>query len=499
MERKTDINIDRNCVRKIICLNKEKRQIIKKLQDIIPGENGRTDSKFPSCKLLPFEILWENKKYMCIKMNVYTTLPDYLSEHGFSLPRLCVLAACMCHAAAFLHEHHILHMDIKPDNIFLTEKDNKNPEFFLGDFDSAILLKNNKNFRFLHNIQTTPTYAAPELYMKGRASVQSDFYSLGKTLRCLLPESLPRGQPNSAINHLLSLIHSLDDSSYENRPQNLKSYIDDFLELCNQVPDSPYHVSLPDSPTGHGTTTSNATRTVRIKPLFNQKIPAAAAILFALMITTVFLVFPAGNYPTATENDMTAIKNALLVTEPSTASATEEKLKTTPAPSPVIQKNPTSPAPKNNTENKAVSRQGKKTLNLEGKNLMDITELQTLHNLKNLYLGNNQIIDISPLESFTNLKKLYLNSNLITDLLPLKSLYQLEILLLQDNNIENIRPISGLYNLKHLDISNNPALSDITALSDLTSLKFLNLIGTSVSEKQKRKLETALPGCTIIR
>ena len=130
---------------------------------------------------------------------------------------------------------------------------------------------------------------------------------------------------------------------------------------------------------------------------------------------------------------------------------------------------------------------------------MDISELQALHTLKNLYLGNNQIIDISPLESFCNLKRLYLNSNLITDLLPLKSMYQLEILLLQDNNIENIQPISGLYNLKHLDVSNNPALSDINALSDLTNLEFLNLIGTNVSEKQKRKLELALPNCTIIR
>lgn len=498
MEQKIDINMNKNCVRKIICLNKEKILIINKLQEIFCKENNISDSVSYSCKLLPFEILWENKKYMCIKMKVYTTLPDYLSEHDFSLPGLCTLAANMCHAATLLHEHHILHMDIKPDNIFLTESDNSDPDFFLGDFDSAILLKNNKDFRFLHNIQTTPTYAAPELYMKGRASIQSDFYSLGKTLRYLLPENLPRGQPDSPTDRLLSLIHSLEDSSYTNRPQNLKPFINGFLELRNQIPDFPYHVSLPDSSTEHGSTKSNTTHTVRIKPLLNQKILAAAVTLFALVIMAVFLILPADNYPTATENDIAAIKSAFLVSEPSPAPVTE-KPKSTSTPSPAIQKNSPSPTAQNDTTNNTSSRQTKKTLNLEGKNLMDITELQSLHTLKNLYLGNNQIIDISPLESFSNLKKLYLNSNLITDLLPLKSMYQLEILLLQDNNIENIRPISGLYNLKHLDISNNPALSDVTALSDLTNLKFLNLIGTSVSEKQKRKLEMALPDCTIIR
>lgn len=492
MEQKIDINIEKNCVRKIICLTKEKKLIIDKLWEACCKENHISDP----CHLLPFEILWENKKYMCIKMNIYKTLPDYLSEHDFSLLQLCTLAACMCHAVIFLHEHHILHMDIKPGNIFLTGTDNSNPDFLLGDFDSAALLKNNKDFRFLHNAQITPAYAAPELYMKGRASTQSDFYSLGKTLRCLLPKNLPRGQPDSAADQLFSLIHSLDASAYTNRPQNLRPFIDDFLELRNRLSNSPYHISLSDSLSEHGSMESDATHTVHIKPLFSKKIPAFAAVFSVCVLIAVFGILPVYNRPAATENNISVIKSSSLITEPSSPPAIVKPKST---PSPAIQKNKSSPPAQNAATSNTSSYQMKKTLNLEGKNLMDISELQALHTLKNLYLGNNQIIDISPLESFCDLKRLYLNSNLITDLLPLKSMYQLEILLLQDNNIENIQPISGLYNLKHLDISNNPALSDINALSDLTNLEFLNLIGTNVSEKQKRKLELALPNCTIIR
>lgn len=468
-------------IRKIICLDKKKRVMIKKLQELFYKENMASDSSYYPHNLLPFETIWQNKKHMCIQMEIQQPLTCYLAEHDFSLSMLCTLAANICQALSSLHEQHILHMDIKPDNIFLTVTN----EFLLGDFDSAIILTDKQDSKSFHSIHTTPAYAAPELYMKGRASAQSDFYSLGKTLLHLLPENLPKEKPDGPVDRLLTLIHNMNSSSYENRPQNLHFLISSFLELGSQVPDISYHINLAQPLIQPS---SANTCTIYIKPSCKKKILAGSIIFLSFIIITFFYFLPDNRMPTTGKNYLTAIKSASLLPEKTLKNIEGPNIFTPP-----IGTSQTFAA--HNTS----LCQTLKTLNLEEKNLMDITELQSLHTLKNLYLGNNQIIDISPLQSFSNLKKLYLNSNLITDLLPLQSMYQLEILLLQDNSIENIQPISELHNLKHLDISNNPTLSDITALSDLTNLEFLNLIGTNVSEKEKRKLQMALPNCTIIR
>lgn len=480
MEQKiTDTKKD--YIRKIICLDKKKRILIKKLQELFSKENAASGSSHYPHNLLPFETIWQNKKYICIQMQIQQPLTQYLAEHDFSLSMLCTLAANMCQALSFLHKHHILHMDIKPDNIFLTAAN----EFLLGDFDSAVLLGGRQGANFFNKVHATPAYAAPELYMEGRASVQSDFYSLGKTLLSLLPENLPKKKTDNSIDRLLSLIQSLNNSSYENRPQSLHSLIPSFLELQNQVPDISYRLNLCQT---FIQPYSGDTSTIYINSPRKKKILAGSIAFLPFIIISFICLLPANKLPATNKNYQTAIKHAALLPEKTQKDKEGPNAFTLPA-----------ATSKNFTSHNTVLCQTIKTLNLEEKNLMDITELQSLRTLKNLYLGNNQIVDISPLQSFSGLKKLYLNSNLITDLLPLQSMHQLEILLLQDNSIENIQPISELHNLKHLDISNNPALSDITALSDLTNLEFLNLIGTNVSEKEKRKLQMALPDCTIIR
>ena len=43
----------------------------------------------------------------------------------------------------------------------------------------------------------------------------------------------------------------------------------------------------------------------------------------------------------------------------------------------------------------------------------DVTPLQSLTNLTELYLSDNQIVDVTPLQSLTNLTVLYLNRNQI--------------------------------------------------------------------------------------
>jgi internalin A len=144
-----------------------------------------------------------------------------------------------------------------------------------------------------------------------------------------------------------------------------------------------------------------------------------------------------------------------------------------------------------------------KDLNLENKEIEDLSPLSGLVGLEKLILDNNRIRNLTPLAGLVNLKKLFLVNNQLTDLAPLTTLIQLETLYLTDNQLTDISP---LQNLKHLNvlflsgnridtlsplrlssrltwlIADHNRISDISGLKRLTSLKRLDLTGNPLSE-----------------
>lgn len=99
--------------------------------------------------------------------------------------------------------------------------------------------------------------------------------------------------------------------------------------------------------------------------------------------------------------------------------------------------------------------------------LSDISDLKGLEYctaLTELVLfENHQIIDISPLSGLTNLRELDLSGNQISDLTPLAKLTNLTELQLSRNQISDLRPLAGLTNLTELDLGWNE-ISDIAVL-----------------------------------
>jgi Leucine-rich repeat (LRR) protein len=89
-------------------------------------------------------------------------------------------------------------------------------------------------------------------------------------------------------------------------------------------------------------------------------------------------------------------------------------------------------------------------------------------------LDNTQVIDLSPLAELKNLKRLDLWSTEVTDLSPLAELKMLKELELQQSQV-----------------------SDLSPLFELKNLSYLGLMTTPVSDKQVQELQQALPNCTI--
>ncbi|EAC4617469.1 LPXTG cell wall anchor domain-containing protein, partial [Listeria monocytogenes] len=120
-------------------------------------------------------------------------------------------------------------------------------------------------------------------------------------------------------------------------------------------------------------------------------------------------------------------------------------------------------------------------LALDNNQISDVSPLANLTKLAVLYLYNIQISDISPLANLTNLQTLNLSWNQISDISPLANLTKLQLLYLGNNQISDVSPLSNLTSLRVLNSSNN-RISDISPLSNLTNLSELGLYNNQISD-----------------
>lgn len=137
----------------------------------------------------------------------------------------------------------------------------------------------------------------------------------------------------------------------------------------------------------------------------------------------------------------------------------------------------------------------------------DFTPLAKLSKLEQLDLADCGISDLKPLAGLKNLTQLRLSQNKISDLSPLVGLTKLNHLTLSENKLTNeqLTHLSKLENLKFLSIGNNPFsnANQITSLEPLLGLKqldeviLMNIEGLPAEEIDK--LRKALPGCKIRR
>lgn len=120
-------------------------------------------------------------------------------------------------------------------------------------------------------------------------------------------------------------------------------------------------------------------------------------------------------------------------------------------------------------------------LNLNNKNIGDLTALKDYTNLTYVYIQSNQISDISALKEFKNLIQLDANNNKINDISPLKNLTNLKQLSIGSNTFEDMSALSNLTNLTDLAIGFGK-LSDLSSLKPLVNLMTLNLNGNEIKD-----------------
>ncbi len=113
-----------------------------------------------------------------------------LAEGALAIGRALDYACQLSNAVEHAHRHGVLHRDLRPANVLVTERD----VVKVGDFGTS---------RFLEiaahgtTVIGSPPYMAPEQF-EGRAVFASDLYSIGVTLFQMLTGDLPYDTPAPA-------------------------------------------------------------------------------------------------------------------------------------------------------------------------------------------------------------------------------------------------------------------------------------------------------------
>ncbi|MBR6649018.1 MAG: protein kinase [Bacteroidaceae bacterium] len=175
------------------------------------------------------------------------SLGSLVSNGAFSEERALRYIRQVASAVRYIHLKHIMHLDIKPENILIDEDDNA----VLIDFGLSKGYDNSGMQTSTTPVGISHGYAPIEQYTPGGVgefSPATDIYSLGATLFTLFTGKVPRSAMETmntgyiveelALHHISQQYVDAIVKSFsfikENRPQS----VDEFLSLLDAVPQS---------------------------------------------------------------------------------------------------------------------------------------------------------------------------------------------------------------------------------------------------------------------
>lgn len=129
----------------------------------------------------------EGRPYMVNELIKGQTLRDVLNVRGkFSVLEACDIMYQLCSAVLHAHQHGVIHRDIKPQNVYISQ----DSSIKLGDFGIATF-QNASRVTKSEVVVGSVHYLAPEISQGNPATIKSDIYALGITFFELLTGKVP--------------------------------------------------------------------------------------------------------------------------------------------------------------------------------------------------------------------------------------------------------------------------------------------------------------------
>ncbi|MBI3203225.1 MAG: response regulator [Myxococcales bacterium] len=158
-------------------------------------------------KILDFDAAASGPTFLVMELLHGLTLGQAIKREG-RLPaeRVAFIASQVLGALGAAHAAHVIHRDLKPDNVFLMAMSGLGDIVKLLDFGAAKLLAASEERKLTQTgvVLGTPAYMAPEYARGGSVDERGDIYGVG----CVMYEALTGQEPFVAENYnaLLFLI-----------------------------------------------------------------------------------------------------------------------------------------------------------------------------------------------------------------------------------------------------------------------------------------------------
>lgn len=185
--------------------------------------------------------------YIVMPYEYGMTLSRYISnEKNATEAEIISIIEGIFQAVQMFHDNNIIHLDLKPGNIWLRP----NKEALILDFGTARIIDDPVKSK--QPPMHTPGYAAPEqhreFFQPQRVGVWTDYYGLGTTLYALIERGTPKPSPQFLLNNncikmieerkgqfsekLLSLVEYLTQPDWDKRKKiNLKEVINQLKRI----------------------------------------------------------------------------------------------------------------------------------------------------------------------------------------------------------------------------------------------------------------------------
>ncbi len=137
--------------------------------------------------------------YLAMEFLPGGTLLDYIEERGWprSATEVAELTRSLCDGVAALHEHGLIHCDLKPQNILMSEDGTpKISDFGVSTFEGRAPIDGGRS-----RAAGCMAFMPPEQY-RGRPVLSSDQFALGGMLYWMLTGSLPWGNSMEELEAL---------------------------------------------------------------------------------------------------------------------------------------------------------------------------------------------------------------------------------------------------------------------------------------------------------
>lgn len=147
-----------------------------------------------------YETAWDEERGVIIEEYINgRTLREYREENGTLAPKeVFTIITELCEALALVHGHGLIHRDINPGNIMLSQ------DGIIKLIDFGIAREVKKEKKQDTTILGTVGYAAPEQFGFSQTDARTDIYALGVLMNVLLTGQFPgqqmyRGEPFEQI------------------------------------------------------------------------------------------------------------------------------------------------------------------------------------------------------------------------------------------------------------------------------------------------------------